>query len=493
MRRHRSALLALAATLAAVPATAQTRFAWPDTAVDVSTYTTVQECYAAALRVQELVSLRELRTRGVWRDTVTFDPAELHEAGPAAVAETAQRCLRRFADVDSVSLDGFAFLLPLYLAAGWDDRAGALAERRLAAVAREDEAARGAVVDTVVAIYLAEAPWNDVVKPPRIGLAHAFASKHTPLVADRVQRFQIYVKFLPILADMARERADTARAQDVVARLVGIADSLTEAERELLAEKAPLLGGGDDVAQQIYGIYSIYFGEDAALDSLRRSTAAFVNLRRTLWVRATGRPPETFGWGMPIGEQASPIEADIWLGRDDGGEPRPTAGRISLVAFLANPECRGRVNATEEVMYAPEVCVAALVGLRRLAERFPTLDITVVARTYGHFKYIKDGITPEREAELTKRWLESFGVKAPLAMAITDAWWLPAPDRRRIEPADVNTTHYTFGKSWRLDAPVEAFLVDEDGIIIHAGSMGRDNRDFTRLIEVLLERQRAGQ
>lgn len=491
MRLHRAALLAAGVVLWASPAAGQTRFEWPDTGVDVSAYGTADECFAAMLRARQTVSNFDLRAGGAWRDTTSFEPKEVLEPLPAPVVETTRRCLRRFAVADSVSLEDFGVLLPLYLIAGWDDRAGALAKRRLAAIAPDAEKERAAVLDTVVSVYLAsKEPWADVVKPPRIGPAYAIASAHAPSVSDRVRRFHIYVQFLMALEHLGEEWKDTAAQRQLVTTMVGIADSLTDAERDRLAEEEPLFGG--NVARQLYGIYNMFLGKAVALDSLRRSTAAYVRLMRENWARATGHPPETFRWGMPIGEQAPPIEAGIWLGRGDDASPRPRRGRISIVVLLDKPDCRRHVDEGENTLLAAEHCAEGLVALRRLKERFPMLDITVEVQTHGHFLYVKDGITPEREAELSKRWLESFGVDAPLAVAVTDFWRLPAPDGRRIDPEDVNVAHYKFGQSWPL-VHTSVFLVDPDGIIVHAADLTRYNaRDFVELIEVLVERGRAG-
>lgn len=493
MRSYLSLALASGLLLAAAPAVGQTRFAWPEQGADPSRYTHVEECYAATYRARELDVAQRLGADRVWSDTVGTGPRSDEERQTSVVVETARACMQRFANVDSVALRDFSLLLPLYLAAEWDDRAQALAARRIAAVPKDAEAELAAVVDTVIRTYLAEQPRDDFVRPPRIGLAIRFASEHVPSLSDRVQRFLNYARLILFIGEMGERWQDTALVRGLVETTARLADSLTTADRDRIVELGTGVFGSDgDLAVQLYAIYNMFFGRQAFLDSLRQSTAAFVKLSRENWARALGGPPESYGWGMPIGEKAPPIEAEIWLGHDEKDGPRPAPGRISLIAILSDWSCRGQVDDNEDAVYTPARCTQALIGLRRLQERFPKLDITVVAENLGHFKYLKEGVTPEREAELTKKWLESFGIRAPLALTVRDSWTLPAPDGRRIWSEDENMANYSFGKSWRLLRPIDAFLLDEDGIIIHAAGISGYDETFAELIEILLGRGRAG-
>ena len=61
--RLSAALIAASTMLWCAPAGAQTRFAWPDTTVDVSRYTNVEDCSAAVARVREGIT-RRIRCRG---------------------------------------------------------------------------------------------------------------------------------------------------------------------------------------------------------------------------------------------------------------------------------------------------------------------------------------------------------------------------------------------------------------------------------------------
>jgi hypothetical protein len=141
-------------------------------------------------------------------------------------------------------------------------------------------------------------------------------------------------------------------------------------------------------------------------------------------------------------------------------------------------------------------CARSLIPLRRLMERFPALEVTVVAKAHGFFKYLKDSVTLEREAALTKRWLESYGVTAALAMSAPDSWKLDSPDGRTIRSQTANERNYSFGRTAPganrpLLANSAAYLVDEDGLIVHVRQMNRHavGEDYEKFVQILLERQ----
>jgi len=155
-RARRRGLLAVAVALSSIvlwsaPLAAQTIFAWPDTTVNIEAYTTLDECQAAVVRSIEYADSRQGLESGTWVDTLPLDSltAKGRQPLPAAVTETARRCGARFSNVDSVSLSDFRVLLPLYLQAGWDSRAGRLVERRLGSLGKGGDAERAAVIGTV--------------------------------------------------------------------------------------------------------------------------------------------------------------------------------------------------------------------------------------------------------------------------------------------------------------------------------------------------------
>jgi hypothetical protein len=460
--------------LAASPTSAQTRFAWPDTAVDVARYTNVNQCLAATERVRMAVeSNRNLQASP---DTMPRDPHEGLKPLPAPALVTAQRCAARWA-ATRADLTDFVPLFTLYLAAGRDSDASTLFTRRLTAVnPKSQDAERTAVIDSVVEIYMA-------AHPVRLAAAESLLSARARHTADRVARMRIYYK----LMTQATQVRDTARSLRAAQAVVVIGDSLTQADRESQAF-------GNVGNTILYDALRVAVGERVLLDSLRRSTAAYVGLTRFLWTKATG-----MRWGaipMPVGERASPISADYWFPRDSARPPRPTPGHVALVVFFDRTPCvddRRLQFASDDKQLERGECWLAGAALRRLAERFPTLQITVVAATHGYFMYgPPDPAT--QEASLIERWTAAHRVPGVLAVTSTSFWHLEAPDDRRVDKAEPNVTHYSFGKSWSADGEGAYALIDRDGVIVDAWANLEDlpEAQLGRLIDILVHRQDGG-
>lgn len=507
MRAFGWSVALLGVVLVASPAGAQTLFTWPDTAVDVSRYATVEECHAAVVRISESVKRDEFFAHRIWRDTLPHDPVEDVKAIPPEARAAAQRCGERFSSVEAHPISEYRMLVPLYLAAGWEEKARALVKRFLEAAEREGEVELAAALDTVVYIYsgrtgaqegrMSIAGFPGVsVQPPRLDLVDEVVDEYLPRIADRVRR----VKILMAQVRLARQgtQLDTARIEWAAPQILALVDSLTEAEKVQLAEE--LTGFSEDkdeLEERLYKeVYRSIEGvgqRQALLDSLRHSTAAYVREFKRQRPRAVNTP-----YGMP----APAIEGDIWLGCEGSCEPRPAPGRVSMVVFFYHDMVRERPNdwhrCVQVIADARGIrahCPRLVYTLRRIADRFPELDITIVARTHGFFGYVKEDMTAAREAELLKRWLESFGVRAAISMTQTEHWRLPNHDRRRIDEPTANELNYSFDSGpagprqngWSV-------LIDEDGLIVYDTVLQPDARGMAyesaliEMIDALLER-----
>ena len=95
--------------------------------------------------------------------------------------------------------------------------------------------------------------------------------------------------------------------------------------------------------------------------------------------------------------------------------------------------------------------VPLMVGTRNIA--FPRLNL------YGYYVYLKDNITAEKEAQLTRAWLDWFGVDAPLAVSETPFWRISRYDQRRIERPVPNQENYSFGRTTAAGGLAERFGV----------------------------------
>lgn len=492
MRARALGLVVLILVCGPRPGVAQTRFEWPDTAVNMARYTRVEECDAAVRRAERSADTHEALMTGVWRDTMPPpQPQEVMKPTPAPVVATARACLQqRFAAADSVPLTDFGLLLPLYLLADWEMQAQTLVERRLGVIASKDQDELLAVLDTVITVYMGREAGRSAL-PPRFALAEELVREYLPQVTDRLERLRLSLTLARVMiGKRSIWEIDPERFTRWGAWVVAIMDSLTPGEWARFKEEQNIFVNedkdvGTHLAATMFAMRDIVLGKQAVLDSLRRSTAAYLKLMRETFERLSGGMGGT--WNTPIGERAPRLEGSVWLGRSDSTTSRPTPGRVSLVVFLAHQNCGRRVYTEGDDMYA--ACAGQLVPLRRLQDRFPMLEITIVTETHGYWAYVKDSLTAAREAELTKRWLESYGLRAALTLTDTEFWRLPNPDGRRVTREIPNFSHYSFGKILPPHNGT-AFLIDQDGVIIEANGIARNSEGyFAELIEALLARE----
>jgi hypothetical protein len=279
----------------------------------------------------------------------------------------------------------------------------------------------------------------------------------------------------------ASNAADTARVRRIAERVVAAAGRASPAERRSSFYSS--------IGERIVYVMRDQLTEEGQLDSLRRNTAAYVALKRANWAKASGERPEALQF--PIGASAPPIQGQFWFGRGNATGARPTKGKVALVfvADVAGGHCD------------PHHTCIAYAALRRLAQRFPSLEITTLTRTEGYFKHTLPS-TPAEEADLLWRELhESHGLPGVLAVELTDFWRLPGLDRRRIDRETANQSHYSFGRTW-TSKPYGAYLIDPNGVIVEVSAISPDRSGkngifdrrmearFAKLIEILLERQR---
>jgi hypothetical protein len=464
--------------------TAQTLFTPPDTTVDVAKYGTLEECVAAIYRVGEQLSQQE--RRGVWNDTLPWNPKEPSHALPQPLVTTAQRCLVHF-PAATVPLSNFSLLVPIYLIANRDAEAATIATRRLAAVTSHAGAAktsgagaasinpeRMAVLDTIFQGYMN-------AKPARFSSAESLTvafdkSIPRPMSAKPAERLMgMYLA----LSLKSQTLSDTVGMRKFGARTTSLLDSLAPAERTALRENMD--ENGYNLFAYTARVATAGFG--IMLDSLRRSTAAYLALQKDLWVKSTGERPEASGF--PIGRQAPPLVENASGAATSS--PRPVPGKVNLVIFV-DQACTDVLTLFERLNY-PSICRGEASSLRRIASLYPAVEITIVDRTRGSFMYTPPS-TPEEESALIKKAIGAHEVPGTTIIGTTEFFRLPAPDRRRIEKKALpNVTPYSFGKSWPAEQGA-VFLIDQTGtIILPTGQMSREGEPFlSSLISVLLSR-----
>jgi hypothetical protein len=462
-------------TASALSVEAQTRFAWPIDTGDVTRYSTVEECLSATVRIRKSVE----GWATVWADTLPLTPERAKASLIAAIVETARRCSARLPTAEKEPVTDFAPLMQLYLLAGRDADAETIMRRRLASVAPTALRERVAVLDTAVQGYLS-ATFGSVLRSQSKMLANPVRLPAAESLLVEVGRLpdtlhSVKDRLLPVFEFLraAKVAEDTARVQWASQRYLDLDARLNSIDRrsEFYAAIGAPLAYLALATQQ----------EAALLDSLRRSTVAFVTFQRGAWAHASGELPQALRF--PIGEQAPAIVGDFWFHRGDSSATRPAKGKVSLVVFL-DTKCH---MATD--------CWGPYASMHRLAQRFPAVDITVAVRTHGYFSQIASP-APAGEADLLREWWQGFHqVPGALAVTATDFWRLDPPDRRRIDRPTPNETHYSFGRTWQT-VPGMAFLVDQGGTIVGVGMLGMHDvvavpdmeELFARMIEVLQSR-----
>ncbi len=454
-------------------AAAQTRFTWPDTTVDLSKYTRVDQCRAALVRIQQ--GQIALRRQTEWSDTMTYDVQENLKPLPVPVRQAAARCSARF-EPATAKLSDFTLLMELFLLADRDADAKALLERRQSAITAKGSLERIAVEDSAILIYLK-------VLPRRLDAAEQLLVTRAHGGVDRLDRLELYDR----LMEAAREAGDTTRSRRVAQWMLAVADSLTPAERE--SEKFTKMGANGGNLVVFSAMFEIV-GVKTLTDSLRHSTMAMANLMRSMWARFTKERPEALPY--PLGEHAPAITGDFWYPRQAAGDKHPAPGRVSIVEFVDNSRLYGSCMNDAPWSAIADFCAPNYYMLRRLGDRFPGIDITFVVGTRGNFLHAPPP-TPAEEAELYHNWIDPYRIKGAVMSVTTRPFWnLPAPDGRRLEKPSANSVAYSFGKSWSPDQGAGGggrYLVDQDGLVV---DVFFNEQATIQFIDVLMHRQKAG-
>lgn len=468
-RRRWSWLVGLCAALAASPAAAQVSLSWPDAQVRLEGYRTPEECLVAVARVRDSVTAASR----VWRDTVPSTPEEAAAPLPAAVVQAAERCgARLLAAIDTAPRAGFGALFQLALLAGRDADARRIAAGWLQAVGSKPGPGRAAALDSIASSYLG-ATYDRKgalrAQPARFELAEPHLDELLKMSAAEAlwrTRLSAYVHFF----QAAQSADDSVRLDRAAQGLKAITASLTAAERRR--------DNFDQAAKWAFAALRV-LERRPLLDSLRYGTAGYVSLLKRQWAIASGETPDAMK--LPVGQPAPAVEGRFWFGADSG-TTRPAKGKVSLIVFLNSHETRYSTQ-LEVGCAGLAKCSVAYGMLRRLAQRYPELQITLVSRTFGYLGELEPP-TPAAEADsLRSSWLGRQRIPAALVVAETDFWRLPGLDRRRIDRDRPNETRYTFGRRWQVTSG-SAYVIDPEGTIVDVGSM--INRTEERRLDALL-------
>lgn len=483
-------LIAIAATSSVVrPSVAQVKlFELPNTAVDLSTYSTIEECKAAMIRVLDLHEYHAKQTTRVFPDTMPFDRERLQRPLPQVAVETARECLGAItAHIDTAGLAAWDLLLPLYLDAGQEGDARELFERRIEELDQDSTAELSRVLTRAVTLLLES-------HPPRYDLAEEIVFEYVDKLPKLKDRVELYGHLLGLAygqanGDLNEDNEAAARARRILAQVNVMIDSASSDQLQQMAKEtvSDVTSTTDELMEQFNALAMLFVGQSYRRDSLRVSTEAYVRSVKNTHDKALGLPPAAI-----LGQRAPELEGDVWLGCEkDPCESYPRPGRVTLVWFFG-----GCFDYMVRTHFLSEYICAQRLPVRRIHDRFPEIDIVVVMKSTGRFAYVKEDLTPEREAQFVRQWLDDLGLtRAVLTMTETQGWRYPEPDGRwAVRHSTANEKNY-----WPRDPRLPVVLVDQDGIAVHAGTLSFNNeiqklineQEFVRLIEILLEREKA--
>ncbi len=472
--RYLGSLVVLLASFSATMALAQTRFQLPEIPPDYAKYQTVEECLAASGRLSTTAQLQST----LIRDTTEFTRSErLDSLSPDAIA-FARQCSAQF-HPDTDSLGVYADWMRLYLSANRDDAAKTIVTRKLA-LARwspnDTFGGRETVLKEMLDVYLNAKPirWNDV-----LSISEKFdepGANRTPF-----QRIATYGSIFEVAEDIG----DSVTQFVMANKIITLANTLTTEQK----------------ATQSYtgsAQFSVWRALDFVsrleiMDSLRKSTGAYVALRRANWLKAAGSANER----MParIGEHAQPLVADFWFADSvtqmtSTLSPRPTPGKVALVLFLRG--CREEIHwfggepGSRSSYRQP--CWDTYATVRRLARRYPSLEVTIVSQTTGYVGDVGPLVPTKEAAMLQSMWLGYNRLPGLLGVVNTEFFRLEGLDHRRIDQPVLNNENYSFGDHQEVPS-MAAYLIDRDGTVLLAVGQNRTNeRTFRELLDAVMRR-----
>lgn len=481
-------IICMACLVSATTLSAQLRFSWPDTAVDLSRYNSVEQCLAATARIRDGVVRSAYLD--VNMDTMPKWRKERVNYNPPVVVDIALKCSEKFNVEEFAFDDGWTFLMNLLWQADRVKDMRSLEARRLASIDKSDSIQMAIVLDSIIAFYQSVYPRQLYTADSLLVLRNVFPP------AEKVDARRIAGNINQLGAAIVPGE-DTSLARRAAERIVALADNLSDEDRKNIAfiQARPL----------IYFALN-YLTEEEALDSLNKGSEPFVALRQANWRKANGG--RQAGATLAVGKRAANLVGDFRFSAERKGAAifaapstdnlltRPRNNRISLIVFWGRSCGVGAalpyVGSLEQKSLSA-ICMRSMAAVRRLSDRFPELDVTIVTQTYGYFSYLMP-VNPDEEAEWIRKWFHGHErIPGTLIVEKTSFWNLPGPDNRRINEAWENHDNYSFGNPRKGNSWVPtttAFLVDRNGIILHQAKLdaglGYAERDIGKLLSIMV-------
>ncbi len=457
---------------------AQTLFQPYDTIPALSRYRSVEECLAAVSRVAGSAAL----ARPEFPDTMPFRKGVGRDSTDMAAVAVAGQCATQF-NPDSVVLTGavetYSDWIQLYLTANRDDAAVRVVQRRVANARQHPKTPRDLydVLMGIMGAYGDARPMRwDKVQETGVQL------EAKGVAPGPMELYKVYVTQY----QLAETMNDTVVQTTMAERMLSTAETMLP---EVKNRPEFMF-----VRYMNFGAAS-FLTRAALMDSLRRGPEAYVALARANWKKVA--ESSMFPIPMMIGEKALPLTADFWVSSSTApvtttsDHPRPSPGKIALVVFLREG-CNARTpifsGGLDRATFV-DSCWGTYTSLRRLAQRFPSLEITLVSRTMGYIGNTGP-MSPQDEAlVLQKWWLGFHKLSVTLAITNTQFFRLEGVDRRRIDQPVANDVNYLFGQGQGGNevGSQMSYLIDTNGMVIYSGGLAQE-WIFTQMLDVIMQR-----
>ncbi len=451
---------------------AQTRFNVSQKKTDVSTYRHPEECIAAVERSAKT----HKNNLKVWSDTAKLLHSELLDSLPASVVAEANRCVTTL-KLNTLRELEYVNWIRAYLEADREQDAQEVLRRQLEIVSSKP-------LEDKIRVFINVRGAFESVRPVSLSVLSDLADSVIKNLPDTA--LEQLIKIHMSQMHLAINARDSSYLHKEANRSLSFLNSLTPEQRS----KEQYHGLKTSLANSAMQ----FLAEAEILDSLKKGTQAFLSLKRLLFTKAGARIDDKLPYA--VGEKAAPIQGDFWFTHKSIHNSqssianydlsKPSSGRVNLIVFLTGG-CHVNVLPSGIAMRETNksTCWDIYSSIKRLKEKYPEIDITIVASTFGSLA-TTDPIPPEAEASLlSDLWLKHHDLKATLSVSSTEFFKLSDPDRRRIDMSIENVKNYTFpGVNIQ---PKVSFLVSPEGIIVHSAILTRSSeRDFERLIDAMI-------
>ncbi len=430
---------------------AQNLFSFPRGTPDVTQYLKIDECLSATDRVLRMATDFNIR-----RDTFPTGVLDTVNSLPATVVSTAQQCSKKITVTElfqheKIGIGTAEHITRLLLMASRDPDVKEFIYRWLASISTDNDTTRAAGLHRFAAQHLG-------ARPARFSSAWE--------LVDSMNKVKFWSSPISVVATVL---AEADRLQDTVnayraAKWLSIApEMISDSIKQTTAWK---LGAAFSVYRGL-----VYLNRTKILDSLKMSSDAYRRFNNDLLDKAGVAEDRRLSEKV-----AEPVVGEFWF-PNAPAQPRPTHGKIGLVLMLKAQNCMR--------------CLPAVAMLQRFHQRFPNVEITLIAKTFGFLGLTREPMAPNDEAVvLDSIYLQLHHLPATLVVQKTAFWRLPEPDFRRINELGPNDELY--GGSLDDRNPTAAWiasLIDRNGkvVISKLGWMIANEKEITEYAEALLK------